>query len=214
MKKFFFLIMIVSASLQAQWVVRTSMGLNMVSMPDVRDYLNANYFSMNDNGLSQFSPAIEFGGEVGYQLKENFQLAAEFDYEYNSFSVSTFGTYTFSYQLLQPSLLGYYTINGNGFQFKFGGGIGPRFIFVTEKSNYTSDWLKYSGSGYGLVGKIDGITSLGGNFYAYLGFDLRLNFTGTISDAGGKKKINNLTNESLSSNSLSAGIKLGVAVTL
>ncbi|MCK9209646.1 MAG: hypothetical protein M0P61_02295 [Ignavibacteriaceae bacterium] len=218
MKKIYFLVIVAVISLwqpsfaQAQWEVRGSMGLNIVSMADLKDYLNANYFVGNDR-LSQFTPAVETGIEVGYQLEEHFQLACELSYEYNSFSNTALSTNSFSYNLLQPSLLGYYTINGKGFQFKFGGGIGPRFVFASELSPYTNSMLKYRSTGYGFVAKVDGITSIGGNYFAYLGFDLRYNQNGKLSDSDGKEKINNVTDAALSLNSLSAGIKIGVAVT-
>ena len=213
MKKIFFLVIVTVISMQAQWEVRGSMGLDIVSMADLKDYLNANYFSENDR-LSQFSPSVETGIEVGYQLEENFQLACELSYEYNSFLSTIISSKSFSYNLLQPSLLGYYTINGKGFQFKFGGGIGPRFVFASETSPYTNSILKYRSAGYGFVAKVDGITSIGGNYFAYLGFDLRANQNGSLSDSNGKEKINNVTNAALSLNSLSAGIKIGIAVTL
>ncbi|PJC57466.1 MAG: hypothetical protein CO025_13270, partial [Ignavibacteria bacterium CG_4_9_14_0_2_um_filter_37_13] len=124
MKKIFFMVLVSVISLQAQWEVRGSMGLNIVSMPDLKDYLNTNFFIGNDR-LSDFTPAVETGIEVGYQLEEHFQVACELSYEYNSFSYPVINS-SFAYNLLQPSLLGYYTVNGKGYQFKFGGGIGPR----------------------------------------------------------------------------------------
>jgi len=211
MKKIFFMVLVSVISLQAQWEVRGSMGLNIVSMPDLKDYLNTNFFIGNDR-LSDFTPAVETGIEVGYQLEEHFQVACELSYEYNSFSYPVINS-SFAYNLLQPSLLGYYTVNGKGYQFKFGGGIGPRFIFASEPSIYTTALLKYTSTGYGLVGKIDGITSLGGNYFAYIGVELRYNNNGNLSDANGKEKINNVTNTVLSLNSVSAGLKVGVAVT-
>jgi len=213
MKKIIILVFLTVVSLQAQWEVRGSMGLNVVSMPDLKDYLNTNYFLGNDR-LSEFTPSVETGIEVGYQLENNFQIAGEFSYEYGSYSYTVLSTSTFSYNLLQPSLFGYYTINGKGFQFKFGGGIGPRFVFASELSPYTKDILKYKSTGYGIVGKVDGITSLGGNYFAYVGVDLRYNNNGKLSDAGGKEKINNVTNAALSLNSVSVGLKIGVAVNL
>ncbi|MFA6597541.1 MAG: hypothetical protein WCS69_07450 [Ignavibacteriaceae bacterium] len=211
MKKIFVLVVVTVISLQAQWEVRGSMGLNIVSMPDLKDYLNTNYFIGNDR-LGAFTPAVETGIEVGYQVEEHFQVACELSYEYNSFSYPVINS-SFAYNLLQPSLLGYYTINGTGYQFKFGGGIGPRFVIASEPSIYTTALLKYTSTGYGLVGKIDGITSLGGNYFAYIGVDLRYNNNGNLSDASGKEKINNVTNAALSLNSFSAGLKVGIAVT-
>jgi len=213
MQKILLLVFLTVVSLQAQWEVRGSMGLNVVSMPDLKDYLNTNYFLGSDR-LSQFSPSVEAGFEVGYQLEEQYQLACELSYEYNSFTYTIVSGSSFSYNLLQPSLLGYYTINGKGFQFKFGGGIGPRFIFASETSPYTTSLLKYSSTGFGIVGKVDGITSLGGNFFAYVGLDLRYNRNGNLSDSDGKEKISNVTNATLNLNSVSVGIKVGVAVNL
>jgi len=213
MKKLLLLVVLLGVSAHAQWIARGSMGLNVVSMSDLRDYLNANYFG-SGNQLAQFTSAIEFGGEICYQIKPDYQLGLEFSYEYNSFTETIISTSTFSYASLQPTALWYYTITGSGYQFKFGGGVGPRFILASETSPYTTAVINYKSFGYGVVTKADAMTALGGNFYAYIGVDLRYNNNGTLSDANGNKKINNVTNNPLSLNSVSAGIKVGVAATL
>ena len=78
---------------------------------------------------------------------------------------------------------------------------------------YTTSTINYHSAGYGFVAKADGLTSLGGNFFAYLGVDFRYNINGVLTGIDGKEKINNVTNNGLTLNSLSFGLKLGIAAT-
>ncbi|MFA4923043.1 MAG: hypothetical protein WC557_02490 [Ignavibacteriaceae bacterium] len=212
MKKIFFLVIVAVISLPAQWEVRGSMGLNYVNMADLKDYLNLNYF-IGDMALYQFFPAFEASTEIGYQPTSNLEFGLELAYELNSFQTSYLSIYRFDYGFMSPSLLAYYVLQGAGYKFKFGGGIGPRFISADEKLPNLTQTETYSATGIGMVLKAEGLTALGKNVFASIGFDLRYSSFGKFASASGKTFINNLTGSELKMNSLSAGLKIGVAVT-
>ena len=45
------------------------------------------------------------------------------------------GRYELSYSVLMPTIINYYVIDGQGYNFKFGGGLGLRFASINEFSN-------------------------------------------------------------------------------
>ena len=103
--------------------------------------------------------------------------------------------------------MAYYVIPGQGYKIKIGGGLGPRFSSLEEK--YPSYSETYTSTGFGILAKADGSTTLGGNLYAYIGGDLRLDINGSLKRNGENFK-NKINNENVNLNSISAGLKLGV----
>ncbi len=210
MKKILFLFITLPILINAQWDFEIAMGLDFKSTPSYRDYINSN-FSQYGKKLSSFSSAVNFSGEVNYIISKNFQFGGELSYLIDSYnaSVGAGGIYEISYTFLRPSIVAYYVVSGNGYKFKFGGGFGPRFIFLTE-DNITK--IDYSTNGFGLLIKIEGNTLLSDNLYAVIGFDLRFDISGELKDKIYQNKIINFYNgQAVNMTSVSGGIKLGIA---
>lgn len=202
------LIVLCSQPSFAQWETRASMGINFVNTPLLNDYLQQSFAYGTE--VSSFNSAVEFGVEAGYEFKQ-YQIGFEYAYEMSSFNYSLIlGNYTFAYGLQSPSLMGYYIIKGIGYKFKFGGGVGPRFLSVEKPNPPLNKPQTYSSGGTGVVLRADGSTTIGGNFYAYIAGELRYNFSGKPENNGKAITINSIK-EDLKMNSLSAGIKLGVS---
>ncbi len=198
--------------INAQWDLSISMGLDFKSASSFRDYINSGFAPANDK-LSTFSSSVNFNGEAGYQFTETFQLALEYSLSIDSYntSVAPGGVYDISYSSHRPSLIGYYVISGDGYKFKLGGGVGPRFISLEEKIISSTN---YTAKGFGVLLKADGNTLLGGNLYALIGFDIRYDMPGDLK-SGDDTYIQNYGNgEKVNLNALSFGIKLGVAYLL
>jgi hypothetical protein len=197
--------------IHAQWELRASMGLNFVNMPDVKNYINDNFAPVN-NQVKPFSTTVEFGGEVGYNLTDKYQLGLETAYEFNSFNYNIFGNnYLYEYHLIMPSLIGYYYIKGEGYNFKFGCGFGPRFILLGEVLSITTQKDNYSSSGFGGILKIAGNTALSKNVFAYIAFDIRYNSIGKAEKIWSQNIVINNYRNNLEFNALSAGLKLGIS---
>ena len=203
MRKYLFFICMLacSGSLYSQIDLRGSMGLSMDNMPSLRDYLNINY--MGANQLNSFQSAVEFGIEAGYRIMPA-QYGIEVAYEINSFSGSS--NYQLSYSVLKPSFMYYRVFEGQGYQFKIGGGAGPRFIHATERINYETN---YNSTGWGIVGRVDASTQISSIAYAYIGGELRYDYlpvpSNSIGDIGQSSAYG-----SPKFSAFSAGIKLGV----
>ncbi len=202
-KKIFFAIAIFSSSLFAQWDVSVSMGLDFKSSPSYRDYINSN-FALPNSKISTFKSSVSFTGEVDYKLLPNLALGVEYNQQIDSYNSSN--NYELSYSIHRPSLLCYYVLPGNGFQLKFGGGVGYRSLALSERIQYTQD---YTASGIGIVLKAIGNTKLAKDFYALIAVDLRYDSLGDISNSSGAI-YNNVLKENLSLSSFSFGIHLGV----
>ncbi len=207
LSKLVFFFMLLSLSAFAQNELRGSMGVNFVSCGSARDYINQN-FASHDEQVAAFHAAIDFSAEYGRLISDNFQLGIEYAYSINSFSINnTYGQYEFSYYVQSPTLTGYYVMEGEGYKLKFGGGAGPRFISVDEKIPPVSNTNNYTSTGFGILARADGATSLGGDFYAYIGGELRCDFNGEPK-SGNNYVVN--YNKKVNLNSFSAGLKLGI----
>jgi hypothetical protein len=192
-----------------QFQARAGMGINFSTMPSLKDYLNQNYAPFS-NQLGSFHSAIIFSGEVDYSLTHKYQIGIETAYQLSSFTYNyDIGQYELIYNIIMPTIVGYYVIAGPGFEFKFGTGFGLRFLTVDETLPPLRSSAVYKSTGFGIVLRGDGNTLLGGNIYANIGADIRYDFNGE-PDSGGIKINNKAIGETVNFNSLSFGIRLGV----
>jgi hypothetical protein len=186
------------------------MGINVSSTADLRDYINEN-FAFGGNQMADFNSMIEFAGEVGYKPGKNLQFALEGAYAFNSYTNITLnGKYELNYKFISPTVMLYHVIEGNGYNFKFGGGVGPRFISVNEIKPFVVTGTDYSSTGFGIVAKASGSTALSKSVFAYISADARYDAGGkpTNKDGAGLRH----RGSDLSITSLSVGIKLGISV--
>ena len=206
MKRYFFILLtlILCGKSAAQIDLSASMGLDLKASPSLRDYINAN-FSSPGNLYPSFKSAVSFSGEIDYSVQKDFQLGVEYNYQTDSYNGAG-GVYQISYNLHRPSILAYYVVPGEGYQFKFGGGIGYRYTSVTQQIMAIED---YSASGFGLVLRAVGNTLLSKNLYALIGVDARYDFTGPVSNSN-STLMNNSTNSKVNLNSISIGVFLGL----
>ncbi len=210
MKKFLFtilLLIVVSKPSFSQYELRASMGIDYASMPSLVDYINQSYAPAG-NQLNSFNSAIEFSAEAGYLVNKHYQVGFELGYLINSFTYTFFPTkYEFAYNIFMPSVLNYYVLQGKGYKFKFGGGLGLRFSSVHETKPILTKTYNYRSVGYGLILRAEGNTLLSGNFYVSLGGDIRYDINGEPKN-GNNYIVNNGKKVSLSS--FSAGVRLGI----
>ncbi|MCL5030316.1 MAG: hypothetical protein M1480_15000 [Bacteroidetes bacterium] len=190
--------------------IRGGMGISFLSMPSLTDYLNLNFAAPNQQ-LGTFVSAVNFSGEAGYLINDHYEIGIEVAYMINSYNYSySLGEYRLNYGILMPSILNYYVIKGEGFYFKFGGGVGPRFVSATQQLPGTPSAQTYSSTGFGLILKADGNTLLSGKLYANIGVDLKYDFNGEPK-SGNQYFVNNVYKQNVNFNALSAGIRLGVS---
>jgi hypothetical protein len=184
------------------------MGISFESAPSVIDYLNYN-FAQSDQLSYAFNSAIEGWVEYAFRYSDNIKLGAEYCYNYFAYSnVNTIGfIYEFDKTVHAITALGYYVKEGDGYEFKLGGGIGFRYATVVEKIYQTED---YSATGFGMLARAQGLTSLGGNFYANLGIDARYDLIGVASNSDGNL-INDATGLEVDLSSLAFSIRIGVS---
>ncbi len=182
--------------------VRASMGIDFVSVPKLKIYLESNF----TDALSDFSSAVDFSGSYGRLISPNAQLELELGYLLNSYnSSSSLGTYDLTYSLVMPSLLYNYMITGTGYNFKFGGGAGVRFLSISEKNPGQFE-ATTSALGYGLILRAAGNTAIAENVYAHIGADVRYDFLGKPDKSASENTIGNVD-----FSSLSFGVRLGLS---
>jgi hypothetical protein len=211
MKKHLFItIILFSNTLSfAQFELKGTMGIYFTSIPSMQDYVNQN-FAPSDDQLSSFVSSIMFAGEFGIFISPSFETTLEVAYQLYSYTNgSPDGQYELNYSNLMPTVFAYYVIAGTGYNFKFGGGLGARFINVDESLPATGFTTTYNSVGYGIVGRIEGNTLLGGSIYANIGADIRYDVNGEPEN-NGIPLYNNLQNENVNFNAFSVGVRLGI----
>lgn len=183
--------------------VRVSMGIEFVSVPKLKDYLEG----LQRERLSDFSSAVNFSGSYGKMISENSQLEVELGYLLNSYNFDLLGgNYDLSYTLLMPSILYNYVYSGKGYNFKFGGGAGYRLINLTEKLPADPNNYNYNSSGFGLLIRGAGNTALAENVYAHISADIRYDVIGEPDKNSAANKIT-----AVNFSSLSFGVNLGIS---
>jgi hypothetical protein len=204
-KTFLFLIFLISSNIlfsQNQNEIRASMGIAFTSSPELKDYI------LRYQDVGDFYSAINFSGSYGRMLSENFQLEAEVGYLLSSFTGSDInGNYDLTYKVLMPTILGYYVLSGIGYNFKFGGGAGIRFLSVDEKTPGLAITDNFTSTGYGFILSTAGNTAIATNVYAHIGADVRYDFLGKPENSN----FDNRPVEDVSFNSLSFGLRLGIS---
>ncbi|MCL6493220.1 MAG: hypothetical protein K6T54_00425 [Ignavibacterium sp.] len=209
---FALIVLLCQISISAQQnQLRVSMGIDFINTPSLIDYINQSNFASDGSQLPTFNTAVNFSGEYGKLLNENFQLSIELAYLLYSYNASNInGRYDISYDLIMPSLLAFYVVSGKGYDFKFGGGAGIRFLSVDETLPASARSDNYTSTGFGAIIRAEGNTLLGGNVYANVITDIRYDINGEPKGNLGNLR-NNVLNENVNFNSLSVGIKLGVS---
>jgi hypothetical protein len=212
---FTFLVFIFTSIMFPQTEVRGSMGIDFISSPSLSDYINQKYAPPYDQ-LKSFTSAVVFSVEGDMFIKENYQVGLELSYLLNSFTYNSdlgLGSYDLTYKIIMPAIVNYYVIQGTGYEFKFGGGIGIPFVIVDEKIWGTVSSNKYNSTGLGIILRADGNTVLSGNVYANIGADLKYGFNGKPKN-GNQYIVNEASNENVNFNSFSVGIHLGITYRL
>jgi len=205
-----FILLTFSTTSYSQYDVRAGMGISFGTMPSLIDYLNQNFVPSNQQ-LGVFNSAIIFSGEGGYMIHSNYEVGIEVAYLINSYNFSyDLGNYRLSYNILMPTAVNYYVIKGPGYDFKFGGGIGPRFVSANQQLPGTTSGVNFTSVGFGILAKADGNTTIGGNFYANIGVDLRYDFNGEPKN-GSTYLYNSAYKKNVNFNSLSVELGLGIS---
>lgn len=194
-------------SLQAQVDIVGGMGISFVYNPSLNDYIKNNWAVEE---VQSFSSTAEFYGEVDYSISSKYQIGLE--YVYSLYGYSSFKNnmnYELDYAHHKPSILGYYVISGEGYKFKFGGGVGIRTVELTESIGTTEKGAqKFSTTGFGILGRVQGHTALGENLYANIGSTIRYDAPG--EPANGETKLHDtLTNGDVNINSFSVSVNIG-----
>jgi len=195
----------------AQWDLNFAMGLDFKSSPSFRDYVNSGYASPG-NQVTSFKSSVGFSTEADYKIHDNFAIGIEYNLQIDSYTApfGNGGAYEISYYQHRPSIIAYYVIPGKGYQFKFGGGLGYRYVSLNERKIISTN---YNASGVGFLLRSIGNTLLSKDFYVLIGADLRYDLPGELSN-GDLTLPNNATGEKLNLNSISVGIYLGITLTL
>jgi len=211
MKKHLTLLFIITffSVTNAQGELKAVMGINFMSIPSMQDYINQSFAPPNEQ-LGSFISSVIFAGEGGLFLNENIEMTVEVAYQIYSYTTTGIGgQYDITYHNLMPSILAYYVLGGNGYNLKFGGGIGIRFPNVDESLPATGSTIMYTSTGYGIIARAEGNTLLGADIYANIGAEIRYDVNGEPEN-NSQPLYNNTQKENVNFNTFSLGVRLGI----
>jgi len=194
--------------------LRAGMGIDLLSIPSLKDYINDSHIAPPDNQLGSFTTAVIFSGEADIKEADNYEIGIELAYLYNSYNFPTsLGPYNLTYGILMPTLTNYYIIEGQGYNFKFGGGVGIRFTNANQ-SLYVTNPTTYKSVGFGILLRASGNTALSSNVFANITGDIRYDINGTPKNNGValQNSVANISNVNF--NSFSLGLTLGITYIL
>lgn len=188
----------------AQNELRAGMGINFGSTPSLKDYVNqiAGYEEM-----ASFNSSVIFSGEYDHSISNTYDIGLEVAYLLSSVTFSTYGTYDFSYHIIMPTITSYYVIRGEGYNFKFGGGVGIRLVSADESLPATPSATNYTSTGFGFLLRVAGNTRLSDDFYVNISGDLRYDLNGDLKGWEGHHSSNY---NQVNLNTFSAGVSLGI----
>ncbi len=188
----------------AQNEVHAGMGINFGSTPSLKDYINqiAGYDEM-----ASFNSAVIFSAEYDHAVSNTYDIGLEVAYLLSSVTFSSYGTYDFSYHVIMPTITSYYVIRGEGYNFKFGGGVGIRLVSADESFPSSPSAKNFTSTGFGFLLRAAGNTRLSDRFYVYISGDLRYDLNG---DLKGWEENHSTNYNQVNLNTFSAGVSLGI----
>ena len=185
------------------------MGIAIISLPDISDYLNihAGY-----REFDEFQSAPEFFGSLEILLSPTWGTKIEYMNVFTSYSVLSGGFQLDDVlQLKMPSLLVQKIFQKEFSVIKIGAGIGYHFGSLEE--TFLGSTIFFRANGIGFKGECEANTALTESLYAYLASDVRINFLGTLrSNNGSTPNIyySNSLSRAVSLNFFSIGFMLGL----
>lgn len=188
--------------------VTVGLGVTAHVDPSMVNYINQLALLSPDQQLSQFASASEFFITPELQVSEHWALGLEYSYFLKSYNALGTNQLDFSYSTQMPTLLVHYITPGDGYFFKFGGGVGYAFGNFTERSAFTGSQNEYAASGPTMKVEAVGNTEFDEHFWGSIGIDVRWVFAGNLSTPA----VRSITPPSL--DFFSAGVKFGVTFQL
>ena len=192
---------------------RGGMGVDYVSAPSLYNYFNQN-FAQPGTQLSSFNTSVNFSLEGDYMFSDKYEIGIDVAYRIYSYNYNdVLGRYDLSYHNLMPTLVNYYVMNGEGYQIKFGGGVGVRFLSADETFPGSATTQTYTTTGIGFLLRAAGNTQISSNLYASVLFDVRYDLNGEPK-SNGVNLYNAVDKSNVNFNSFSVGIGLGLTYCL
>lgn len=206
MKKIIFtLVLLFSSEMYSQIDISGGMGISFFHSASMTDYLEVNF--SGGEKQNSFNSSAEFFLEGDININPHVQLGLEYAFSIYSYNkILGITNYDISMSFHKPSILGYYVFPGKGYKFKLGGGIGYRYVDVTERIGYDEE---YSSGGVGFLLRGQGLTTLRDNLFILISVDARYDINGEPSN-GNRKIRNPIDDSNVNLNLISFAFKIGM----
>jgi len=189
--------------------ISAGIGVTMVLAHDIVDYVNFRYAPASK--LDDFSSAAEFYGAGEAQVSEAWGIRIEYAYLLKSYSVPQpqGPDFIFSYGVHMPMAVAQRIFRGEGYDFKFGGGLGYAVAqFSEEGSFYLND--QYTSRGVGLKLTTEADTEFDEHLFGQIALDARKTFMTPFRRSDGTEMMIPVRNRPATMNFFSLGLKFGL----
>lgn len=199
-----------SSSTRRDIAISVGMGVCYIKASGVVDYIN-----QFNNKVPDITTAVEFFAAPEFHFRSDLGLKLEYAYLLKSYTIAgpLPGSFEFSYTVHMPTTVLFYVLQGDGYYVKLGGGVGYHFGKFTRFDPNSESESQFTSNGLGFKLEVIGNTAFGESLYGLIGGDLRLDFIGSLKDAGGQGlEIQRAfgTIDPLRLHFMSAGIKFGL----
>lgn len=197
--------------------ISAGLGVAAHSAPLLNDYINAIGQPGLDQRLDEFTSAPEFFVHPEVRISEDWVLGVEYSLMLKSYSLTDVSGYArseFSYQVHMPTLTVAYFVPGDGYRFKFGGGLGYHVATMAQNLPSFGSQTDYSTRGFGIKLNAVGNTKFDETFYGLIEVDLRWEFLGALKTSDGVEAVESRSNAKAKMNFFNVGLKFGILLQL
>jgi len=189
------------------------MGVSLISLPDIADYINSNN---PEERADEFRVVPDFFSSGEIFLTKSLGAKLEYEYMFTSYnSLQNDFSRSERIEWHMPTLIVQQLFPSDYSMLKLGAGVGYHWGNVEETYyGFSTDYISY---GIGVKGEVEGNTALSENLFVYFAADLRINFYGTLRSREGEtmrikyKELDNSTiYRTATLNFFSLGFKLGI----
>jgi len=196
---------------ESRFNVSASMGLKIIAVKDLVDYINY-YIPYNQDEFKSLTTSPEFFVNAEYRFEESYGLKLEYNYILKSYNLENtrdllYHNISINYSYHSTSLLFDYIIRDPGYLLKFG--IGPSFYYslLYQKTPLSRDEEGFHTYGMGLKADIYGHTQFSKSVYMIIGLNFQVGWLGDLKNNNG---VYLSPNQKVNMSFISAGVNLGM----
>jgi hypothetical protein len=202
-----------AAGTEGRFFVTIGVGADAHGAPSYIDQVNEQVQPSEFQRLGKVLTAIDLSVMPEYAFAPHWSAAIEYALLFNSHEATgANGTLEYNYTVHMPTALVHYVVQGDGFWWKAGGGLGYHLASLSQK--FRGIDMSFDGTAHGPALKLDAMagTSMAPSVYGTAAVEFRAAFLGSLRDGNGTPL--RVSGHDVNLQFYSFGLKLGLTVAL